>query len=380
MSGDPEQEYFSDGISEDIITSLSQLPRILVIARNSAFTYKGKPVNVQQVSRELGVKYVLEGGVRKIGNRMRITAQLIEGTTGNHLWAERYERKLEDIFAIQDEITFKILEEIQVKLTDGEQARLYSKGTQNIDAYLKMSQARRYFYYMDRGNNTLARQICEEVIAMDPTWGYPHSFLGWTHWMGVMMGWSISPEESVRQAFQCAQKALSLNESPMAHALLGWLYALEGHYEMAISEGEKSIALDPNSADAHIHYAYTLILIGSPENALSLIEKGLRLNPFPYSWYFVVLGTAYRFLGRKEEGIKSYKRAISIEPTSLIAHLGLGAAFASDGMEREARLEAEEVLRIEPKFSLERYAKALAFKNQAARDWIVTVLHKAGLK
>ena len=380
MSDDPEQEYFSDGISEDIITSLSQLPRICVIARNSAFAYKRKSVNVQQVSRELGVKYILEGGVRKIGNRMRITAQLIEGTTGHHLWAERYERKLEDIFAIQDEITFKILEEIQVKLTDGEQARLYSKGTQNIEAYLKMSQARSYFYRMDRGNNTLAHRICEEVIAMDPTWGYPHSFLGWTHWMGVMMGWSVSPEESVREAFQCAQKALSLDESPMAHALLGWLYALEGHYEKAISEGERSIALDPNSADAHMHYAYTLILIGSPEKALSLIEKGLRLNPFPYSWYFVLLGTAYRFLGRNEEGITSYKKAVSTEPTSLIAHLALSTAFASDGREREACLEAEEVLRIEPKFSLERYAKALAFKNQAARDRIVTLLRKAGLK
>jgi adenylate cyclase len=147
MSGDPEQEYFSDGISEDIITSLSQSSQMLVIARNSTFSYKGKSVNVQQVSRELGVKYILEGSVRKMGKRVRITAQLIDGTTGHHVWADRYDRNLEDTFDIQDEITFKIVKELEVKLTDGEQARLYSKGTQNIEAYLRMSQARSYFYH-----------------------------------------------------------------------------------------------------------------------------------------------------------------------------------------------------------------------------------------
>jgi adenylate cyclase len=193
MSDDPEQEFFSDGISEDIITALSYSSQMFVTARNSTFIYKGKSVNVQQVSRELGVKYILEGSVRKVGNRVRITAQLIDGTTGHHLWAERYDRKLEDIFAVQDEITFKILNELQVKLTDGEQARLYSKGTENIDAYLRMGQARSYFYHFDRGSNIISRQMCEEVITLDPKWDLPHAVLGWTHWMDVRSAGTAIP-------------------------------------------------------------------------------------------------------------------------------------------------------------------------------------------
>jgi adenylate cyclase len=205
MSGDPEQEYFSDGLSEDLITALSQIPNMFVIARNSTFVYKEKPVNVQKVSRELGVRYVLEGSVRKVGKRVRITAQLIDALKGHHLWAERYDRDLENIFAIQDEITLKILTALQVKLTDGEQARLYARGTENIETYLKMGQARSYFYRFDRGSNIMARQLCEEVIAMDPKWDLPYGVLGWTHFVDVSWRWSDSPEESVQKAFQCAQ-------------------------------------------------------------------------------------------------------------------------------------------------------------------------------
>jgi adenylate cyclase len=379
MSDDPEQEYFCDGISEDIISSLSQVPEIFVIARNSTFTYKGTSVNAQKVSRELGVKYILEGSVRKVGSRVRITAQLIDGTTGHHVWAEHYDRKLEDVFAIQDAVTFRILKELAVKLTDGEQARLYSKGTENIDAYLRMSKARSYFYHADRGSNSLAREICEEVIAIDPEWDVPYSVLGWTHYTDVAMGWSDSSEGSIREAFECAQRALSLNESPIAHGLLGFLYALTGQYEKAILEGERSLVLGPNSADAHIWYGYTLMFSGAPEKALSLIEKGLRLNPFPPGWYFAALGVAYRLLQRSEEAIVSYKKAISIEPSYLMAHVALCSAYALDGREMEAHAEAEEVLRIDPKFSIERYAKGLPFKNQALRDLIVAALRKAGL-
>jgi len=380
MSDDPEQEYFSDGISEDIISSLSQLPNIFVIARNSTFTYKGKSVNVQQVCRDLGVKYILEGSVRKVGNRVRITAQLIEGTTGHHLWAERYDRELEDIFAIQDEVTLKILRELQVKLTSGEQARLYSRGTENIDAYLKMTQARFYFYHNDRGSNIVARQICEEVIALDPKWEMPYSVLGWTHWTDARMGWSDSPEESVREAFQCAQKSISLNESSVAHGLLSWLYLITGVHEKALLEGERSIAVAPNSADAHAFYAFSLAFAGEPKKAMSRIESALRLNPFPPSWYFLVSGIAYRLLGRYEEAIAAYKKAISIEPGNLSAHVALATVYALDGREMEAQGEAEEVLRIEPKFSVERYAKSLAFMNQAYRDLSIAALRKAGLK
>jgi adenylate cyclase len=300
MSDDPEQEYFSDDLSEDIITALSQIPDMFVIARNSSFTYKGKPVNVIQVGRELGVRYVLEGSVRKVSARVRITAQLIDATTGHHLWAQRYDRDLRDIFALQDEITMEIITAMQVKLTEGEQARLSAKGTDNLEAYLKMCQARSYFLRLDKGSNITARQICEEIITLDPKWDSPHVMLGYTHFMDVRWRWSESPEESVQKAFQCAKKAISLNESPPAHALLSWIYTLTRQYEKALVEAERSIALAPNSADAHAWYSFSLIFAGEPEKAISFIEKALRLNPFPPSWYFVMLGIGYCLLADYE--------------------------------------------------------------------------------
>ncbi len=187
MNGDPEQEYFSDGMSKDIITVLSQLPKVFVIARNSVFVYKGRSVNVQQERRDLGVQYVLESSVRKVGQRVRITAQLIDATPGHHIWAERYDPDLEDIFAIQGEITLKILTPIQVKLTDGGQARLYARGTENIEAHLKMGQATDYFFHADTGSNFLVRQICKEVISMESNWDAPYCLLGWTHWQDVWL-------------------------------------------------------------------------------------------------------------------------------------------------------------------------------------------------
>jgi adenylate cyclase len=380
MSRDPEQEYFSDGISEDIITALSQLHEMFVISRNSTFIYKGKSVDVQQVGRELGVRYVLEGSVRKTGDRVRITTQLIDATTGHHLWAERYDRNLKDVFAIQDEITLKILKALQVKLTDGEQARLYDKGTENLEAYMKFWQARSYFYRHDRGSNLLARQICEEIITLDPDWDLPHAVLGWTHWQDVWFRSSDSPEESVQTAFQCAQKALSLNESPAARALLGFLYTLMRQHEKASEEGERSIALDPNSADAHAWYAYTLYIAGDSARAISLCEKALRMNPYPPSWYFLFLGSSYRQLGRYEEAISAYKKAILKEPTSFFPRIFLTATYAISGAEEEAKAQAQQVLRIEPSFSLDYFAKTLPIKDHAETERIVQALRRAGLK
>jgi adenylate cyclase len=310
---------------------------------------------------------------------VRITAQLIDATTGHHLWAERYDRDLEDIFAIQDEITFKILTALQVKLTDGEQARLYARGTDNIEAYLKMGQATSYFFHADKGSNLLARQICEEIIALDPEWEVPYCLLGWTHWQDVWLRSSDFPEESVRKAFQFAQKAISLSESPIAHALLSFLYTLTRQHEKALKEGERSIALGPNSADAHAWYAYTLHTAGQPDKAISLFEKALRMNPFPPSWYFMFLGSAYRQVGRYEEAISACKKAIQKEPSNVFAHLALTSIYASSGREEEARTQAQEVLRIDPTFSIKYFAKTLPFKDQAVTDRLVEALRKAGL-
>jgi adenylate cyclase len=380
MSDDPEQEYFSDGMSEDIITSLSHLPDLFVIARNSTFTYKGKSVNVQQVSRELGVKYILEGSVRKVGNRVRVTAQLIDGTKGHHLWAEHYDRQLEDIFAIQDELTFKILKELQVKLTDGEQARLYSRGTENIDAYLKVWQARSYFHHLDKGGNIAARQICEEVIALDPKWEVPYSLLGFTHWLDVAHGYSDNPEESVKKAFQYAQKAISLSESAIAHALLSFMYLHTRQYDKALEEGEKSVALSPNSADVYAWYSNTLYLAGEPAKGISLAEKALRMNPFPPSWYYNMLGWCYGVLGDYGRAMQASEKAINIEPTNIRARLSLIVSYVMSGRKEEAYAQAQEVLSINPSFSIEHFSKNMPFKDHSETEHIVDALRKAGLK
>jgi adenylate cyclase len=380
MSDDPGQEYFSDGMSEDIITSLSHLPDLFVIARNSTFTYKGKSVNVQQVSRELGVKYILEGSVRKVGNRVRVTAQLIDGTKGHHVWAEHYDRQLEDVFAIQDELTFKILKELQVKLTEGEQARLYSRGTENIDAYLKYWQGRNYFYHFDKGSISLARQLLEEVIALDPNWELPYSILGWTHWIDVQFGYNDNPEESLKKAFQYAQKAISLNESPMAHGLLSFIYLRTRQADKALEEGGKSLALGPNSADAHAWYAQVLISVGEPAKGISLAEKALRMNPFPPSWYYNALGWGYGGLGDYERAIQAAQKAINIEPGNIRARVSLIVSYVMSGREKEAHAQAQEVLSIDPSFSLGYHSKSLPFKDHSEAERVLEALRKAGLK
>ena len=380
MSGDPEQEYFSDGMGEDIITALSRIPDVFVIARNSSFTYKGKPADVRQVGRELGVRYVLEGSVRKVRDRVRISAQLIDASTGHHLWGERYDRDLKEIFAIQDEITLKILKALQVELGDGAQARLLVKGAENIDAYLKMAQARSFFNQFNRGGNLLARQHCEEAISLDPNWDTPYAFLGFTHYMDAIFGWTDSREQSVQKAFQLGQKALSLCESTLAHALLANVYTLAKAHDMALEEAQKSIALDPNSAEAHVCYASALLYAGEPLMAIPLLEKAMQLNPFPPSLYFTLLGATHRQLGNIQKAIESYKKAIYKEPTNLIAHIGLAVCHFVSGYEEEARVQAQEVLKIDPSFSVDHFEKAIPFKDRAIAERLADALRKVGLK
>ncbi|NIS62943.1 MAG: adenylate/guanylate cyclase domain-containing protein, partial [Proteobacteria bacterium] len=302
ISGDPEQEYFSDGLTEEIITALSKVDKIFVIASNSTFSYKGKPVKVQQVGEELGVRYVLEGSVRKAGDRVRITAQLIDALTGHHLWAERYDRDLKDIFALQDEITMRILTALRVTLTEGEQARMYDKGTENLDSFLKVLQGMHYLLRFNEDDNVVARQMFEEAVPLDPENPVAHTMLGWTHVMDVWYGSSESPGKSMERASELAQKAIALDETQdSAHSLLGHIYLMMRQYDMAIAEGERAVALNPNGADAHAHLAMTLNYVGRREEAIALFKKAIRLNPMPPNWYLTHLAFTYRLTGKNEE-------------------------------------------------------------------------------
>jgi len=239
-TGGTDQDLFCDGFTDQIITSLAKIPHLFIIASNSAFTYKGKPVKVQQVGRELGVKYVLEGSVRKAEDKVRITAQLVDATTENHLWAERYDRNLKDLFAVQDEVTMKIITSLQVKLTAGEYARILGKGTNNIEAYSKCLQAVRIHRRMTKEDLLLARRMFEEIIALDPNYPLPYLYLGFSHKSAVGNGWSKSPREDLSLAEEFARKAIELDESlGMPHRLLADIYALKKQWDKAIEEAER---------------------------------------------------------------------------------------------------------------------------------------------
>jgi len=381
MSGDPEQEYFSDGMTEEIITALSKVPRLFVIARNSTFTYKGKPVKVQKVAEDLGVRYVLEGSVRKAGDRVRITAQLIDAITGHHLWAERYDRELKNVFALQDEITMKILTGLQCELTEGEQACVLGKGTENYEAYVKILQGREHIYRMNREGNVLARQSFEEAITLDPEFAVAYTYLAWTYLLELLIGLSDSPEQSMARAIEFAQKALALDDSLAdAHALSGSIYLVQRQWEKAVAEGERSVALNPNSADNIGLLGMTLYSVGRPEEAIVLFEKATRLNPMPPDWLLENLATAYRMTGRYEEAIAEFKRVLHRNPDYLSAWLNLAVIYSMLGRGKETRAAVAQVLRLDPKFSLEHYAKTLTYKNQSESERLIDALHNAGLK
>lgn len=384
MSEDPEQEYFADGITEEIITALSKSHWLFVIARNSTFTYKGKPAKVQQVAEELGVRYVLEGSVRKAGDRVRITAQLADAITGNHLWAERYNRDLKDIFTLQDEITIKILSALNVKLTAGERARLPRKYTDNLEAYIKYLQGREYFLRGTPEGYSLARRTGEEAIALDPEFPGAYRVLAWTHLIEAFIGTSKSPRKSTRQAHKLAEKAVALDESSaLNHGLLGIVYLFEKKPEKAVATLERAVDLDPNNARVHMYLGWSLVHAERVQEAILLLEKAMRLNPLDQKFQSMChlhIGRAYAFMGRYEEAIPEYKKALQFRPNHCSILLSLSSVYINAGREEEARATANKLLRIHPKFSLEAWAKRAFYKDQAHKERIIKALRKAGLK
>src|SRR6266540_2115782 len=273
MSKDPEQDYFSNGITEVLTSDLSRISSLFVIARNTAFTYKGKATNVQDVGKELGVRYVLEGSVQKASDQVRIVAQLIDTTTGGHLWSQRYDRPLKDIFALQDEIVQKIVTTLKLQLTLREQGILVRKTTDNLEAYDYFLRGWAYYLRFTKEANVQARQMFEKAIALDPQYALAYTSLGWTYFLEWGMQWSTDPQ-IVERAGELAQKAIALDGSlSLAHSLLSWIYEQKQQYDQAIAEGERAIALDPNDADSYARQAEVLLYAGRPEDALRMVEQ-----------------------------------------------------------------------------------------------------------
>ena len=384
MSEDPKQEFLSDGITDNIITGLSKVPRLFVISRQSTFFYKGKPVKVKQIAEELGVQYVLEGSVQRSADRIRVNAQLIDALTGHHLWAERYERDLKDIFSLQDEITMKILTAIRVKLTEGETSSVqskYYKGKQGFDCYLKLMEGAKYLNRLNIEDNNVGRRLTEEAISMCPENPVGYAQLSSVYLHDYIFRNTKSPRETLEKGIELAQKALAIDESlPWPHDLLCFLYSHIREYDKAIAEGERAVALDPSGSDAYRGYASALLFAGRSEEAISMFQKAIRLNPNAPAVTFVNFGYALLNTGRFEEAVSELKKGIQRAPDFNIAHVCLAATYSMMGREKEAHAEAKEVLRINPKFSVDSWAMRTALKDQSEIDKIADALRKAGLK
>jgi adenylate cyclase len=384
LSGDPEQEYLADGISENIIMALSKIPEMFVIARSSAFSYKGKAVKVQQVSEELGIQYVLEGSVQTSGNRLRVTAQLVDAIRGHHLWSERYDRGMKNLFVLLDEITKEIVVSLQIELTHGEQARLWHD-TDNLEAWGYAVRGYSLFQRYSRADNVKARDLFERALALDPQFGAAKTMLAWTHLIDATYGFTGSRILSFKRAVALAQEAAATDDTqPEVHSLLGGIYLLQGQYEEAIAEGERSIALNPNNAMSHLLLSQSMRFAGRYEEAVELAQRAIRLSPYYPAWYLTVLGHACRDAGRYEEALTSYKQLLNRsekgECPPLWAHIGLASVYMELGREQEARQHAAEVHRLHPNFSLESWRKGFAYRDPAHVDRLVEMLNKAGLQ
>jgi len=380
MSGNSDQEYFSDGLTEHIINGLCKVSNLFVIARNSSFAYKGKAISIKQIAHELGVRYILEGSVQRAEDRVRITAQLIDSTTDYHVWSENYDRDLTDIFALQDEIALNLMYAMQIKLTSGEQARLWEKDTKNIQAFDKQMRGFECFYNLNEKDNNQARYFFNEAINIDKTSAIPYAMLGFTHIIDLWYGYTKSPLQSFEEAEKNVSKALALNDSlDMAHLLLGWTYLLKRKHEKAIIECERAVELNPNGAEVHAHLALMHIYIDKTELAIKLLKRAFRLNPIPPPHYYDFMAMAHMKNGKYEKAIELSKKGLRDNPDEIGIYLTLTASYSALNRIEEAHNTVDEILRINPNFSLEYYSKTLPYKNQETLDKYVEALRKAGL-
>jgi len=380
MSGDQEQEYFSDGITEDIITALSKINNLLVIARNSTFTYKGKSVDVRQISRDQGVRYVLEGSVRKAGNLVRITAQLIDGTTGHHIWAERYDRELKDIFAVQDEIMREIVVAVDVELSEGEQARFWSSGTTNLEAW----ECVRMGTTGALEGNTQVKKLFEKALELDPSYAIAWVMLGWIY-QGYSDVASIAndpngPDSALASMLDCAQKALAADPCCAdAYGLMAMYHLELKEFDQALEMSEKAISLAPNNAENISIASLIMNKTGNPERGLGLIKKAMRASPVYRPGFLRSLGLSYYLLGDLESAISAFQESIKRDSEYLPAHTSLAIIFGELGRLKEAEDAVREIFRLIPNFSIKAYTEGLSFSNPEIITRMEEGLRKVGL-
>jgi adenylate cyclase len=379
ISGDPEQDHFCDGLVEDIITTLSKLAGLRVIARNSTFVYKGRSVDVREAAKQLGVQYILEGSVRKSGNRIRVTAQLIDAKDGTHLWAERYDRGIDDIFAIQDEITLVLATEMQVKFTEGEQARLHYTTTNNVEAWTYWVQGLSHYRRPPTKENIgAARLYWEKALALEPTSGALNAMLGFTHCLDARFGWWDDRETALGKARSYADRALELDPGNAdAHRTSSCVLLTQGRYDEAVVDAKRSVQLAPGSADVAELASFVLASSGYPEEAVVLIEKAMALNPNYPALYLGILGNAYRLSGRIAEAIAAFKAFNTRHPGFGLTDLVI--AYQETGQADEAKQTARRLLAARRDFTIASWLKTQFRRDAETLEADVAALRAAGL-
>ncbi len=382
MSGDPEQEYFSDGITEDIITALSKFRWFFVIARNSSFTYRGKAVDVKQVARELGVRYVLEGSVRKAGSRVRISAQLIDAATGNHVWAERYDRELADIFEVQDEMTATIVGAIEPELGGAERARAKRKPPDNLDAWDRYQRGLWHLWRFTREDTDEAERLFQSAIDLDPGFGPAYAGLAFLLIFNVVYGWTDTPEQTLGRALRAGQLAVSTDDKdPFARFALGRVLTMQGDFGAAIAEEEKAIDLNPNLALAYYGLGFALVWSGRAREALPHFHKAIRQSPHdPALWSFETMtGLAHIHLGEYEKAVEWLRKGARHPNSGFWANLNLAVAFVEQEEWDKARAAMDAALGLQPDLSVTAVAAILGSLRPDLKDRHLDALRKAGL-
>jgi adenylate cyclase len=381
LSGDPQQEYFSDGISNQLIEDLSRLPGLFVIARNSSFAYKGNSTSEHEIGRELGVKYVLEGSVRRVPERVRIGVELVDASSGTERWTQHFDRPLKDLFAMQDEIIGKVVTTLGLLFKLDEMTLPHAgsfRPTDNLEAYDDHLRGVEYFWRQTKDDNAQARHWFQEAIELDPRFGEAYALLGRSYWIDVWSEWSAAPRADLQRASELAQKALALDDSnSTALALLSYVDWMQRRFDQAVADAERAVAINPNSAEDFDALATALGTAGKLEEALRAAEKAMRLDPARQDFYAAEAGVIYNEMGRYQEAVPFLKQALTAYPNHLSAHLAIIMAYVELGRDQDARAEAAEIMRISPHFAV---AAGGPFKDEALNQRVRSDFHKAGLK
>ncbi|MCF8085231.1 MAG: tetratricopeptide repeat protein, partial [Deltaproteobacteria bacterium] len=374
------QEVFAEGLTEEITTALSKIHELNVVAEKFSFMDRGEPGNGEQASRRLGGQYQLQGSVRQSADKFRITAQLVDAATGNHIWGERYDREGKDIFSIQDEITMKIVSALQVHLTEGEQARYYGKGATSLDAYLKFLTGRHLALSLKQEDNIKARKLATGIIDLHPNYHAGYTLLALIELQDVRLGFSKSPVESLKRSAELSRQSTALEDIPFPHTILARIDVLMRNYDEALEKAEKAFEMDPNCADACMTLGHVLMMMDKADEAVPVLEKAVGLMPYPLNNCFHNLAWAYVVSEKYEEAITAAQKAIRIEPNDILARLVLVCSYSFLDQQAEARSEAERVLRINPNWSVDESEKWLALNNKDKVRAIHNAYRGAGLK